>query len=404
LARLALGLPLALAAPTGCQHKSLLTDPHVRHDVSADAGYETLVLQAGSWQKTEPPTPGTPQGDLHIAEALFQAEDYKRAAKAFEEVADKHKNNTEVHEKALFMKAESEYQQRNYVKARDSFEQLIKTYPGSPHLAQASQRVFDIANYWLEDARRDVRKGHAASFPRRFFQFEPDRKPLFDIDGHAIQSLEYERNHDPNGPLADDSLMMTAGYHYTMGDYREADLFYDQLIHNYPRSEFQPQAHLLSAESKLHSYKGSQYDGRKMEEARRTFQAALSQYPQELEPDRQRIYRELDEIRNEQAKSQFEIGEWYRRMGRPPAARIYYLWVQKNFSGTKWGDRALERLNQLDQSGPTAAEATGRAEQSQLHEHASTSPLKTVLGSISSKVRGRTDSSLGSESKGLSEP
>ncbi|MBI3465436.1 MAG: tetratricopeptide repeat protein, partial [Planctomycetes bacterium] len=221
LAWIGLWLLLALTAAAGCQHKSLLTNPDVITRSSANAGYEKLVLQAGSWQKAETPPPGTPQGDLHIAETFFQAEDYKSAAKAFEEVADKHKNNTEVHEKALFMKGESEYQQHNYVGARDTFEQLIKTYPGSPHLAQATQRIFDIGNLWFEDARRDLRRGQPHSFPRRFFVFDPGHKPLFDIDGHAEKSLEYVCEHDPNGPLADDSLMMRAGYHYNLGDYRE---------------------------------------------------------------------------------------------------------------------------------------------------------------------------------------
>ena len=51
-------------------------------------------------------------------------------------------------------------------------------------------------------------------------------------------------------------------------------------------------------------------------------------------------------------------------MGKPKSARIYYLWVLKNFQGTKWAERALERLNQLDQDAPATREREEHAGQS----------------------------------------
>src|SRR5262245_66669562 len=100
-----------------------------------------------------------------------------------------------------------------------------------------------------------------------------------------------------------------------MGDFGAAEHATDQLIHSYPHSEFQAKAHLLNAEAKIQSYKGASYDGHKLEEARRTLRAAATQFPDKLEPQRQRIVRELEEIRHEQAKAQFETAEWDRRIG-----------------------------------------------------------------------------------------
>ncbi len=348
-----IALVLGLA---GCHQKSILSDPAViKHAADAGPEYETLVMQAGNWEKPATPAPGTPDGDLHIAESLFRAEDYSKAAKAYEEVAEKHKDSVAVHERALFMKAEAEYQQNAFRDAYDDFQLFVKAYPGSRHHSAAMQRVFAIADYWLEDARRDVRLGKPSSI-RRFLHFDTDKKPLFDEDGHAVHALEYVRERDPNGPLADDSLMIAAGYEFSTGNFKEADLLLDRLVHDYPHSEHQARAHLLSAEAKLQSYKGTAYDNRKLEEARRTLRSAMAQFPDELEPERQRILHELDEIRQEQAKSQYEVGEWYQRRGDRStkdadkmygAARYYYQYVQKGFPGTKWADRAAERLAQL---------------------------------------------------------
>ena len=347
---------LLLAVSSGCHHKSLLTDPEIlRQTAASSTDKETLVLQATNWEKPQPVEPGTPQGDLYIAEALFRSEDYAKAAKAFEEVADKHKDAAEVHDRALFMKAESEYKLGHYVEARDSFQEFRKAYPGSRYASSAMQYLFAISDTWLEDARKDVRHGKPSSI-HRFLNFDPDRKPYFDLDGHAIETLKYVPENDPNGPLADDSLMMAAGYHFTMGDYTEAANLTDQVIHSYPHSEFQAQAHLMNAEAKIHSYKGHNYDSRKLEEARRTLRSAVAQFPDQTESDRQRVFRELEEIRQEQAKAQFEIAEWYHRMaGRTPkmaetyyrSARLYYQYVQKNFPGTKWADRAGEELREI---------------------------------------------------------
>jgi outer membrane protein assembly factor BamD (BamD/ComL family) len=355
-------LCLVAAAITGCrQHRSILSDPEtLKHYGVSVSDHETLVLQASNWEKPEPAAPGTPQGDLQIAEYIFRDQEYAKAAQAFTEVAEKHKDTPPVHERALFMKAESEYEQGLYADARDSYEEFRKAYPGSRLVPQAMERLFAISDTWLEDARKDVRRGRPSTI-HRFFNFEPERKPLFDIDGHAIETLKYVRDNDPNGPLADDSLMMSAGYYFTMGDYREAENATDQLIHSYPHSEHQAEAHLMNAEAKIQSYKGASYDGHKLEEARRTLRAAATQFPDQLEPQRQRIIREMEEIRQEQAKAQFEVAEWYRHMGdlKPKesdklyrAARLYYNYVQRSFPGTKWADRAAERAAELPQSSP----------------------------------------------------
>ena len=100
---------LAYGLGTGCHHRSVLSDPDVLAAVTTDSDEsQSLVLQAGKWEKAAKPEPGTPQGDYQIAEALYRSEDYPKAERAFEEVADKHKKDAEIHERALFMKAEAE--------------------------------------------------------------------------------------------------------------------------------------------------------------------------------------------------------------------------------------------------------------------------------------------------------
>src|SRR5438128_12409346 len=94
---------LALTLPAGCHHKSVLSDPEIlKQTVGGATESGTLVLQGGTWEKPPAPTPGTPEGDLEIAQVLFRTEQYVKAARAFEEVAEKHKQKAQVHEQALY--------------------------------------------------------------------------------------------------------------------------------------------------------------------------------------------------------------------------------------------------------------------------------------------------------------
>ena len=195
-------LLIALTLSVGCQYKSAFSGSGALSQAAAGSERsETLVLQAGQWNKHDAPVPGTPDGDIQLAKSLFRRENYENAERAFGEVIKEHKDNADAREFALFMKAEAQFHQAKYPKARDSYEELLKEYPGSKHLSAATQRLFTIADKWLEDARADIRRGKPNPFPNRFVQLDRQRKPIFDRDGHAIKLLEFVREREPNGPL-----------------------------------------------------------------------------------------------------------------------------------------------------------------------------------------------------------
>jgi len=339
---------------SGCLRRSVLTDPEVLELAAAEGGKpQVMVLRAGHWEPGKQPEPGTPEGDLYIAETLFRAEKYEQAERAFDEVAELHADVREVHERALFMKGESQFQQGKYARARDTYEKLLEKYPGGKYAEPALQRLFAIADRWLDEAREDLSRGETEVWPDRLINLEPGRKPIFDLDGNAIRVLDYIREREPYGPLADDSLMMSAGYMFSTGKYDEADLYFDQLIREYPDSPYQAKAHVLSAEAKLHGYQGSRYDAEKLEQAERILQAALRQFPDRLQAERQRVYRKLEAIRSERARREYEVGEWYERMGKPKSAMYYYQWVIRHFPDSKWARKAARRLERLQASGQT---------------------------------------------------
>ena len=62
---------------------------------------------------------------------------------------------------------------------------------------------------------------------------------------------------------------------------------------------------------------GSEYDGRKVAEARKLVQAALENYPELADKKRDFLMRQLVGINLQQAEKDFKIAEFYKRTGTP---------------------------------------------------------------------------------------
>src|SRR5205823_846346 len=117
----------------------------------------------------------------------------------------------------------------------------------TPHREQATQHMFDIANYWLDDTRQEMREtrekqeGKRWYVPPHFLSFERS-KPLLDREGRAIEKLEQVRYHDINGPLADKALFMSGSVKFFDEDYKEAAFLFSQIAERHPRSDLAPKA------------------------------------------------------------------------------------------------------------------------------------------------------------------
>ena len=340
-------LPLFLAAtsPAGC---SRLREARVAKSMP-EPPQQSLVFRAGGVEQPDSVEPGTAQADYQAGEQLFRQEKYADAETVFRRVAREHKD-TPIEEDALYMAGECQFLQRKYPKAQDTYDTLMKKFTNSRYVEKIAQREFQIAQFWLdgEDPASEGVRPAAAWLP------DLKSKPLFDPKGRALQALSSVRLYDPTGPLADDALMKSASYHFSRGNYTDAEFYYDTLIHDYPKSEHLAQAYVLGAQAKLQAYSGARYNGKKLQEARQLIQTAVRRFP-ELEPDKPRLLRTLEVIRHQMAERDFEVAEFYRRTRKPASAELYYRMVVKNYPDTRWAEEAQTRLAQLEPASARSA-------------------------------------------------
>jgi outer membrane protein assembly factor BamD (BamD/ComL family) len=310
------------------------------------------VYRAGHWENEGSLQPGTLSGDCASAKVLFNRGDHSDAERVYHWLAARAKKekNPDVYEECLFMEAECQYAQREYPGARATYERLIKEFPSSRYRAEAVQRQFTIAEYWLNDTRAEMRereknKGSWSFSLPTLVHFEKE-KPTFDQEGNAQKACEAIYVEDPAGQLAPQALYRAGGVSYFRERYDESDTYYSMLVDQYPKSPLAAPALELAIQSKVSQVRGPDYDTKKLVEARQLVDTALRSYP-ELNEKRDTLERTLVSINEQQAEKDFNVAEFYRRTSHPGAAYFYYEIVRRRYAGSPWAGKATERMKEL---------------------------------------------------------
>jgi outer membrane protein assembly factor BamD (BamD/ComL family) len=335
-----------------------------RRNVSKAALFILPALAAGcetpSWFRREQPPAaaqayqeggrGTPE--LAAAQELYRTGNYAAAKSSFHKLAENTQNSPTVGEEARFYEAECLYKLDDYPKACDTYNKMLVDFPAGTYRDQAVRRMFDIANYWLDDTRtemteyREKKEGKRSFVMPAVFHIEK-KKPFVDQEGRALQALEHVHINDITGPMADKALFLAGGVKFFREDYKEADFYFTQLVDQHPNSTMAPQAIELAIISKHMSTGGSNYDGRKVAEARIMVDTALRNYPQLAQEKSGFFERQMASITHQQGQKDFETGEFYRRQGHAGSAYYTYEIVRRRYPGTKWADLATDRMHEL---------------------------------------------------------
>src|SRR5690606_15996725 len=137
-------------------------------------------------------------------------------------------------------------------------------------------------------------------------------RPLFDTIGRSMKNYENIRLNDPTGPLADDAIMAMANSYFLRGRYNDADLQYELLRKEYPRSDHQYDAHILGLQCKLRKYQGPDYDGTPLEESQVLVKQLKVQFNGQLDADQRERLAEIDGmLKKELATRDYQMAQHF---------------------------------------------------------------------------------------------
>lgn len=268
---------------------------------------------------------------------LFREKKYSEAAEKFETAVSRGPHSA-IEQDAMFMVAESYFFDDRYIKARDSYDALVKEYANTRYLDQVIDREWKIARYW---ELRDEKNPHWPLTPNVYDK----TRPWFDTIGHAVKAYESIRLNDPTGPRADDAIMATANIYFKRGRFEEADYNYQLLRQEYPRSEWQFEAHLLGLQAKLNKYQGENYDGTPIEEAKVLVKQLNTQFAGRLNKEEKDRLATTEALLNKEiATRDYRMAEYYDNKAEYGAAKFYYAEVVKKYPGTELAKQAKDRV------------------------------------------------------------
>jgi TolA-binding protein len=325
--------------------------PAQKDSVEADSG-DGVVLRGGGAEHDGRPTVG-PAADIESGKQLFARNQYSAAERIFSRVADNQKAPPHLAEEARYYQGECLRMQAYYPSAADTYCRQLKDFPSGMYQQQALKRIFDIANYWLDDTR-DAMEAHVAqesgqrwlTWPVRAVSFERS-KPILDVEGRAVQAMETVYLNDPTGPLGELALFYIGSVKFFRADYKDADFHFNQIVKHHPNGKLAAKALEMSIVCKQRSVAGPDYDGRKIAEARELIHTALQAYPEVAAKRSEFLEEQLKTIHERQAAKDYGIAEFYRRTGHPGSAYFCYELVRRRYPGTTYAKQAEERMNRI---------------------------------------------------------
>jgi outer membrane protein assembly factor BamD (BamD/ComL family) len=146
--------------------------------------------------------------------------------------------------------------------------------------------------------------------------------------------------------LADRASFEIAEHYMKHRDYDSAALYYDQFIHEYPKSPLLQQVHLAAIQARLNGYLGPEYDSSGLVKAREGVRKTLKTFP-ERQASFEGLYHTLDVINAQEAEKTYTVGMYYKHMGRVASAEYYLGEILHRWPDSEWALKAKTELAQL---------------------------------------------------------
>lgn len=342
---------LLLVCGVGCQW----TAPFVTEETTASPIEPSGIVLTGTGQ-TVPTNPAMvkAQADLDEALQLYRQGEYARARGIFHRLAEDKKNTPQLAEEARYHEAECYRKEGTLPSAADTYRRLLQDFPMGLYREQSCRRLFDIACYWLIDTNNQMQAYEEQKQGKRWIVWPElvhfdKSKPLLDERGRALQLLEQVHYSDPTGPTAPEALYLLGRVHFYLGNYREADHNFTQLMQMYKDSPKAAEAAELAIIAKNMSTGGPDYDGRKVSEAMTMVHQARQFFP-ELAKDQEKsafLDRQMVNLTLHMAERDFRTAEFYRRTNHLGSAYWYYEIVRRRYPGTSYAERASQKMEEL---------------------------------------------------------
>ncbi len=286
--RIALTLAAALTAPALAQSQEFI-----------------LSDDESGWVETDAPQPGTAEALIADARVLLAEGEPKQAKKLLDGWLDANeRTNHPALAEAFLLRADAWFAMDREFKSLFDYETVIRDFPDSDAFPIAVEREFEIGKLYLNGLRK------------RIFGVRLER-----ARGLGEELLIRVQERIPGSRLAEEAAIFLADYYYDRRQLELAGDMYAIFLANYPRSEHRERALLRQIDCNVAQFKGPEYDGSRLIEARLLLEDYQDNYP--TSAARSGFTEGLETWIDESgAQQMLEAASWYMGQSDEPAARL----------------------------------------------------------------------------------
>ena len=286
----------------------------------------------GGWSNDWEELAATDMQQYTQAYESLEAKKYKRAHKQFGALI-KNFPDSKLVEKAMYYQGVAQLKNREYWKAFASLELYIKTFPNAPKTKEAFAHQFDIARAYQDGAKRPL--------PLTNWKVLPAKEDAITIYEKIIKE-------DPFGAFGARAQFEIARVHEGLDAFESAIDSYNRVIDHYGDSSWATKARYRKSIVFQAMNKGADYNKKTLNQAVENL--TLYETTLKNEDERNEIRKTIDDINKKTVSRLTGTAEYYKRIGKPKAAKIYYTKIISRFPDTDAAAEATKQIKRLENS------------------------------------------------------
>lgn len=297
--------------------------------LSAGCAYPYWIWtpKTGKWVNPKSEVKPTPKEQFALAKSFYDEKKYEDARREFNKLLKKYPKSLEASESQYYLGLTEEAQGNLYA-AYKAYQKVIDKYPFSERIQEVIEREYNLAEAFIA-GKRDKTLGLAL----------PQENPAIEILNRVIENSTY-------GPLAPKAQYKLGVVLKGLMRYYEAEEAFNKVVSNYPASEWVSPAKFQIASCRAAVSRGPDYDQGAAEEAKQKFEEFLREHPEvALSQDAEK---NINQLKDKEAESSYNIGRFYEKQKAYAAARVYYNEAVSSHPDSLWAAKALERIQILE--------------------------------------------------------
>lgn len=286
--------------------------------------------ESGKWTNPKYAVKETPKDQLAFAIDFYKAKNYKKANDELQKLLKTYPRAREAADAQYYLALILEDQGQLYA-AFKSYQVIIDKYPFSERSGEVVKRQYDLGNDLLEG------KDKRSKFVNAVVGGDYDVVEIFRT---VIKNAPY-------GQYAAPSQYKMGLYLLGKELYQEARDEFEKTMNDYPDSEWARAAKFQIALSDAKRSSKAQYNQKVTNSALKEFQDFVKKFPDADLSKEARSH--MDALRNKEAESKFLIARFYEKQKKNDSAKFYYSTIVENYEDTTWAKKALKGLRRLEE-------------------------------------------------------